>query len=204
MNTFIYKTAIFAFICFVITAIPSHGQVARGLEMVNATLTRDGELVITASKTSSAHDFDFLAGTWRANNRRLKTRLDHCTEWMEAAATIENRALLNGIANMDISRASNAGVVSENMSLRIFDVRTRLWNLYWVDGRTGVMDPPVTGSFEGDIGTFYGKNIYNGIHVLVMYKWDKTDPDHPQWSQAYSPDNGLTWEWNLQTLSTRL
>lgn len=204
MNTFIYRTAIFAFICLVITTICAQGQVERDLKMVNASFTRDGELAIVASKTSSHHDFDFLAGTWSANNRRLKTRLDHCTEWIETAATIENRAMLNGIANMDISRASNGGVISENMSLRIFDVRTRLWNLYWVDGKTGVMDPPVTGSFEGDIGIFYGKNTYNGVPVLVMYKWDKTDPDHPQWSQAYSPDNGLTWEWNSQTLSNRL
>jgi hypothetical protein len=65
------------------------------------------------------------------------------------------------------------------------------------------MDPPVTGSFEGNTGIFYGKNNWNGVPVLVMYKWDKTDPDHPQWSQAYSPDNGLTWEWNAHTLSTR-
>lgn len=36
----------------------------------------------------------------------------------------------------------------------------------------------------------------NGKDILVKFQWDKTDPDHPIWSQAFSPDNGTYLEWN--------
>jgi hypothetical protein len=37
-------------------------------------------LVILPSATSSAHDFDYLVGTWKLRNRKLKSRLTHSTE----------------------------------------------------------------------------------------------------------------------------
>jgi hypothetical protein len=66
------------------------------------------------------------------------------------------------------------------------------------------MDPPVVGSFEDNIGMFYCKDIFQGKPVLVLFKWDKTDKDNPVWSQAFSPDNGRTWEWNFTNLSHRI
>jgi len=66
------------------------------------------------------------------------------------------------------------------------------------------MDPPVVGSFEGNIGTFYGKDVFRGKPILVVFVWDKTDKDNPVWSQAFSPDNGLTWEWNFTNVSHRI
>jgi hypothetical protein len=37
-----------------------------------------------------------------------------------------------------------------------------------------------------------------------MFRWDKRDPEHPIWSQAFSPDNGKTWEWNWYNVSNRI
>ena len=68
---------------------------------------------------------------------------------------------------------------------------------------TGVMDPPVVGSFVGNIGRFYCKDVINGKAVIVMFQWDKTDPNNPVWSQAFSPDKGKTWEWNWYNTSRR-
>lgn len=169
--------------------------------LVNASIDAKGELVITASGNSSSHDFDFLAGRWNLHNKRLKTRLDNCNEWFEFVAEVDNRILLNGLANLDVSRTSYTGTSYETISLRLFNPDTRLWNLYWVDGKTGTMDPPVTGSFDGNIGIFYSKITFNDVPVLVMFKWDKTDPDKPEWSQAYSTDDGKTWEWNSLNVS---
>lgn len=172
-------------------------------KLVNASLNSRSELELTPSKHSSSHDFDFLEGDWNLHNKRLKARLASCTSWSEFKSTVKNRKLLNGIANRDISRTLHEGISRESLSLRLFNPQTRLWSLYWVDGQTGAMDPPVTGSFEGSIGIFYGKNIFNDIPVLVMYKWNKTDPDKPEWRQAYSIDNGKTWEWNSISMSQR-
>jgi hypothetical protein len=172
--------------------------------LINASVNAEGTLEVVASQTSSHADFDFLKGEWKLNNRKLKTRLNHCTDWIAFDATVVNRALLNGMANLDVCRTISNGIAYETISFRVFNPATRLWSSYWIDGKTGIMDPVVIGSFSGDIGTFYGKNIYNSIPVLVMFRWDKTDPEKPEWSQAYSTDKGKTWEWNMMNASHRL
>jgi len=44
------------------------------------------------------------------------------------------------------------------------------------------------GSFENNIGNFYGKDIFNGKPISVQFKWDVTNPLKPIWSQAFSAD----------------
>jgi hypothetical protein len=59
------------------------------------------------------------------------------------------------------------------------------------------MDPaPVVGSFEDNVGHFFTKDTFKGKNIIVMYRWDVRHKDHPAWGQAFSPDNGKTWEWN--------
>jgi hypothetical protein len=173
--------------------------------LTNAAVTPSGKLEIFASKTSSQRDFDFLTGKWTMDNKRLKTRLKNSNEWEEFVSKDENYGMmLNGIGNMDIYKATFDGKPFEGLTIRLFNPETRLWSLYWVPSTTGVMDPPVVGSFDGNIGIFYCKDVYQGTPVLVMFKWDKTDKDNPVWSQAFSPDNGVTWEWNWTNTSHRI
>ena len=80
--------------------------------------------------------------------------------------------------------------------VRLFNPKTRLWSIYWADSNTGVLDPPVIGSFENDIGYFFTKDIFNGKNIIMAFRWDARDKNNPVWSQAYSEDNGKTWEWN--------
>ena len=194
----------------ILLSLPSsfaQGQTVRPKEpiMANAAITSTGELEIVPSKASSQNDFDFLAGKWTMHNKKLKTRLNNCTEWEEFESTDENFGMiLNGIGNTDIYRSTLDGKPFEGLTLRLFNPKTKLWSLYWVPSNTGVMDPPVVGSFEGNIGTFYGKDVFRGKPILVVFVWDKTDKDNPVWSQAFSPDNGLTWEWNFTNVSHRI
>jgi hypothetical protein len=183
-------------------------QIPQNHKMVNASVDKNNELVITASKTSSASDFDFLFGKWTMDNKRLKTRLNKCTEWIEYKSTDENIGpLLNGIANLDIYRTNFNQVNDkpyEGITLRLFNPQTKLWSLYWVDSNLGILDPPVVGSFEGNVGRFYCQDIFQGKKILVMFQWDKTDPDNPVWAQAFSEDNGATWEMNMTNTSHRV
>jgi hypothetical protein len=159
-----------------------------------------GELKITASASSSQNDFDFLVGKWKMYNRQLNRRLENCKDWTEFESTDENSKILGGIGDIDTYKTSEmpgmAGTPFEGFTLRIFNPQTRLWSLYWVANNRGVLDPPQVGSFENNVGHFFAKDTYKGKNVIVVFRWDARDKNKPVWSQAYSADNGKTWEWN--------
>jgi hypothetical protein len=166
--------------------------------------TENGDLDIRPSATSSEHDFDYLVGKWKLDDKKLKSRLTNSTEWISFESTVEMKKLLNGIGNMDIYRTTVDGRPFEGVALRLFNPKTRLWSIYWADSNVGVLDPPMVGSFDGNIGKFYCKDKYKGLDIIVLFLWDKTDPNNPVWSQAFSPDNGATWEWNATNTSHRV
>jgi hypothetical protein len=170
-------------------------------ELGELKFTPTGELEIQASATSSQNDFDFLVGKWELKDKKLKSRLANSNEWIEFESTVEMRKLLNGIGNMDVYRTMLDGKPFEGIAIRLFNPKTRLWSIYWADSNVGVMDPPVVGSFDGNIGKFYCKDTFKGKDIVVAFIWDKTDPDNPVWSQAFSPDNGKTWEVNATNTS---
>ena len=155
-----------------------------------------GDLEIVPSKSSSPQDFDFWIGKWRIHNRKLKTRLNNCMEWIEFEATGEAFKILNGFGNFDQYRAKFDGVPFAGMTLRLFNPKTKLWSLYWADSNVVVLDVPQVGSFDGYIGKFYAKDVFEERPIIVVFQWDKTNLEVPTWSQAFSPDNGKTWEWN--------
>ncbi len=166
------------------------------LEIPEINFDENGELIIKASTTSSHKDFDFFEGKWNLQNKKLKSRLDNCTEWMEFHSTQEMYRVLNGMGNIDNFLATFDGQPFEGMTIRLFNPKTKLWSIYWADSVSGKLDPPVVGSFENSIGHFFTKDIFNGKSILVVFRWDARDKNNPIWSQAFSDDNGKTWEWN--------
>ena len=156
-----------------------------------------GELINIPSPTSSKEDFNFFAGNWTIRNKRLKTRLNNCTEWIEFEAKQDMHIILHGLGNIDHFHATFDGEPFEGMSLRFFDQKTKLWSIYWNDvTKGGILEPPVLGSFYGDLGVFYTKDTFNGEEILVKFEWDKSDPNNPVWRQGFSNDNGRSFEWN--------
>ncbi|HQU93831.1 MAG TPA: hypothetical protein PLK77_16160 [Pyrinomonadaceae bacterium] len=154
--------------------------------------------------TSSKDDFDFLVGTWNVENRKLVDRLSNSDEWIEFDVVLEMRKTLLGIGNFETFTAEIDGKPFAGEAVRLFDPATRLWSIYWADSNFGQLDKvPVVGSFDGDIGRFYAPGEFNGKPIKVLYQWDKTDPVHPIWSQAFSVDKGETWEWNWYMTLTR-
>lgn len=153
-------------------------------------------LNIAASEASSANDFDFLVGKWKIRNRKLKQRLQDCDEWLEFESSSEFYKTLNGFANIDHYRADLDGMPFEGMTVRLFNPNTRLWSIYWADSNAVVLDKPVVGSFEGEIGGFFNRDVWAGKEIICRFKWNKTDLEKPIWSQAFSVDEGKTWEWN--------
>lgn len=172
--------------------------------MEQSTLTTK-PLSIKPSASSSPDDFDFLEGKWKVHNRKLKTRLKNCSEWSEFESALHMRKVLAGIGNVENYYAIFDGKAFEGMAVRLFNAETRLWTIYWMDSNVGTMDEhPVTGSFENAVGKFYTNNIFNGKEIVMLYQWDAANPQQPKWSQAFSIDNGKTWEWNWEMILTKV
>ncbi len=150
----------------------------------------------TAHAQGTARDFDFWLGSWKVHNRRLRERLADSDEWDEFEATATARPILDGLGNEDEFRTDwNGGFVG--MSFRFFDPTTGLWAIYWADSRrSGVIDPPVVGAFEGDVGVFEGADLFDGRPIVVRFTWSGVTTPTPRWEQAFSDDAGRTWETN--------
>jgi hypothetical protein len=182
-----------------------------------------GNLQITASPTSSASDFDFLVGKWKLHNRHLNKRLENyfptsssnplrlrgaagaegaeLSQWTEFDSSSENSKVLAGTADMDIYSTTHFpgqdGKLFEGLTLRLFDPKTRLWSLYWSASNTGTIEPPQAGSFENGVGHFFAKDTFKGKPIIVVFRWDARNKERPLWGQAFSADEGKTWEWNF-------
>ena len=153
---------------------------------------------------SSVRDFDFWIGSWKVRNRRLVERLAGSDEWEEFDAEVVARFLMDGIANEDEFRTDHDGGFI-GMSFRFFDPAEKRWSIYWADSRrSGVLDPPVFGTFEGDIGIFEGEDLFDGRPILVRFTWSGITTPTPRWEQAFSADGGETWETNWVMDFTRV
>lgn len=154
--------------------------------------------------TSSATDFDFLIGRWAVRHRRLKTRLQGCTDWEEFPGSCHMWPLLGGLGNVDDNVLELPAGRYRAMSLRTFDPATRQWSIWWVDGRhPHRLEPPVVGGFAGGVGEFQCDDELRGQPIRVRFRWSDITATHARWQQAFSADGGLTWETNWVMAMTR-
>lgn len=154
------------------------------------------DLEIIPTENSSERDFDFLLGKWKIRNRKLKSRLNNCVEWSEFEANQECKKILQRFGNQDFLHANCDGENFEGMSLRLFNPHTKLWSIYWADSNAVTLQVPQVGSFKDCIGEFFARDIFEEKPILVKFNWDATVENSPVWSQAFSDDEGETWEWN--------
>ena len=150
----------------------------------------------TAQMESTARDFDFWMGRWNVRNRYVKKRLAGSHESDEFESTVTARPLLDGLGNEDEFRTDYRGGFV-GMSFRFFDPETKQWWIYWADTRrSGRLDPPVVGAFDGDVGVFEGDDTFDGRPIRVRFIWSGVGTPSPRWEQAFSEDGGETWETN--------
>ena len=139
------------------------------------------------------HDFDFLRGRWRVHNRRLMTRLRGASDWKTFEATHAFEHRLGGVANVDQMDVPSEGF--SGMTVRCFNQAERRWAIYWITDKRGVLEPPVYGGFDGDVGTFVGHDVDDGRDVHVRFTWTRLSRHAARWEQAFSLD-GRAWETN--------
>jgi hypothetical protein len=140
-------------------------------------------------------DFEFLAGSWKVRNRYLRKRLRRSTDWIEFDGRCEMRSFFNGLGNTDLIVFRREGRAVEGVTLRLFNPDTKQWSIYWADNvRPGILLPPMIGAFNGNVGEFYGDEKVDDRTVLCRFLW--TRGSEPRWEQAFSDDEGKTWETN--------
>ena len=181
-------------------AAPVAGPAPRHASTPSRGANPVGEYAYTTERTGGLHDFDFIAGAWTLENRRLKTRWVGSSEWDEFPAVDCGAVYLGSVVNIDELHFPTKGW--GGVTFRTFDVEKRQWSIYWVNSRTGKMFPPVVGGFDGDRGEFYGEDEDQGRLIKVRFLWIKHGPDHLHWEQAFSLD-GKTWEVNWMNELTR-
>ena len=148
----------------------------------------------TAMIQDGRRDFDFLHGEWRVHHRVLQRRGAACDNWLQFEGSSRNRALMGGLCNVE--EADMPARDSQGVSFRTFDVARRSWSIYWVSSADGLMSEPVHGRFENGESRFYGVHLDDGRPAKVVFLWTDITAGGAQWSQAFSYDEGRTWETN--------
>jgi hypothetical protein len=143
------------------------------------------------------HDFDFLHGSWRIHNRRLRHPLTGSSEWYEFEGRSVERPLWDGQANLEEYDATLPnGTPLRGLALRLYEPKTRRWTIHWSNSASGTLDAPMTGAFRDGVGEFLSHEEFEGRMILVRFHWSSPGPDRARWEQAFSADGGRSWETN--------
>ncbi|HLZ67707.1 MAG TPA: DUF1579 domain-containing protein [Aliidongia sp.] len=150
-----------------------------------------------------SRDFDFFVGDWTVQNRQLRTRLAGDTEWLEFPGTITMRKILNGLGNFDETPIRSPRGAYHGATLRLHNPVAKMWSIYWLDSRNPAIDTPMVGRFENGIGLFYADELFEGRPIKVRFIWTPISTTECRWEQAFSADDGITWETNWVADFTR-
>ena len=155
--------------------------------------TRDGQ-----------RDFDFEIGTWKTELRRLQKPLTGSTEWVEYTGTTVVREVWGGRANLvELAVDGPAGRL-EGLSLRLYNPETRQWSLNFASVKGGELSPPSIGGFVDGRGEFFSKETLGGKPIVVRFVISDVTERSVHFEQAFSADNGKTWEVNWIAQDTRI
>lgn len=160
-------------------------------------------ILMGAAPATSAPDgsdgFNFLFGTWRTHYRLLRHRLVNNHQWYSCEGTSVVRPFWNGEGNLEDGDLTCDNRYVGGLTLRLYDRATHQWQLWWGTRKLGVVPPDQVGRFDSSgVGNFYARDIQEGKHVIIRFHWSHPN-GVPHFEQAFSADNGKTWETNWTT-----
>lgn len=146
--------------------------------------------------------FDFFVGNWTSKQRRLREVLVGSDDWYEFSGITRCWSVLDGAGNIDEVTFPTLGF--GGVTMRLYNSETDEWSLYWAGSKTGLSLPPVVGRFEEDgCGRFTADEEFRGKQIKVRYLWSEITDTSCRWEQAFSTDDGATWEPNWVSHFTR-
>jgi len=160
--------------------------------MENITLKQ-----LNSTLNSAPGDFDFEIGHWKVKHRRMKDVLNGSKEWVEFEGITSTKKVLGGLGNIEDHILNFPGGTFRAIAIRSYNVASKKWSIWWLDGRSpDSMDAPVVGTFKNGIGLFFTNDVIKGIPLKIRFTWLTSNPKAPRWEQAFSKDNGVSWETN--------
>jgi hypothetical protein len=152
-----------------------------------------------------SHDFDFLLGSWKTHYMRLKHPLTADHESYACEGTSVVRAFWGGSADIEDGDLRCPSQYIRGVTVRLYDTTKRQWALYWGTQKNGLAPGlPQIGRFNANgVGDFLAPDTYHGKPILVRYRWFAR-ANNPRFEEAFSPDNGKSWETVWTTDYTRV
>jgi hypothetical protein len=151
---------------------------------------------MTDTHDDALHDFDFLVGSWTVRHHKLQQRLAGCETWWDFDGTCTFWTILGGCGNVDDNVIDQPTGRYRGASVRLFDRATGMWSIYWMSDGISTIEPPVVGRFEDGVGTFVGPDVFDGRPISVRFIWSQVTASSARWEQAFSVDDGASWETN--------
>jgi hypothetical protein len=150
------------------------------------------------------HDFDFELGTWKTHVKRLLHPLTGSTTWIEMEGVTTVKKIWGGRANLVELVADGPGGHFEGLSFRLYNPETHKWSLNFASASDGTMTPPSIGEFKNGRGEFYSQETLHGHPILVRLVISDITSTSCRFEQAFSADEGKTWEVNWIATDTRI
>jgi hypothetical protein len=148
--------------------------------------------------------FDFGLGTWKEHTVRLLHPLTGSKTWMQMDGVSVDKPIWNGRANIVELESDGPTGHLELLSLRLYNPRSREWNLYFATSQVGIVSGAMTGAFNDGRGEFFSEESVKGRGVLVRFTVTKVAANSERSEQAFSADGGKTWEVNWINTYTRI
>ena len=158
----------------------------------------------STTKPAVRSDFDFHIGTWQTTIRRRVAPLTGSEEWADYRGTTIVRRVWDGRANLVELTAHGPSGNLELLSLRLYNPGTKQWALYVGSSRSGELSTPVVGTFANGRGEFFSRETMDGRDVRVRFVISDITPTSIHFEQAFSVDDGKTWEVNWIATDRRL
>jgi hypothetical protein len=158
----------------------------------------------SAAPRDGPRDFDWEIGAWNTHLRRLVRPLTGSKEWVEYEGTTVVREVWKGDANLvELDVTGPKGRI-QALSLRLYNPESRQWSLNFANSASGEMAIPSVGQFRDGRGEFYSKETLNGRPILVRFVITPITKDSCRFEQAFSADDGRSWELNWIATDTRM
>jgi hypothetical protein len=162
---------------------------------------------ITASAAPAhdgSHDFDFELGTWKTHVKRLVKPLSGSTTWVEMIGITTVKPVWGGRANLVELEADGPNGHFRGLSLRLFNPQTQTWSLNFANAADGTLTIPTVGKFKDGRGEFFNEDTLGDKPILVRFVITPLSKDEIRFEQAFSADQGKTWEVNWIATDTRM
>jgi hypothetical protein len=149
---------------------------------------------VDLAQRDGQHDFEFNVGVWRTHITRILDPFSKSA--MRSVAldgTVTVRKVWGGRALLEEIEADGPDGHWQGLTLFLYNPGSHQWSQVFANSTTGVLNPPLTGTFRNGRGELFAQDTLNDRVILVRGVWSDIAPDAHTYEESYSDDGGKTW-----------